>query len=81
MTPEELLKPRYKVIADYPNMENDQLGVGDILMPYEGVRLYPDMPKEWFEKYPHLADLQKEEMFEEYDRLKEVKSEKQILKG
>lgn len=31
MTPEELLKPRYKVIADYPD---NKLTIGDILMQY-----------------------------------------------
>ena len=37
--------------------------------------------QEVFEKYPHLADLQKEEMFEEYEKLKETKTSKQVLKG
>lgn len=37
--------------------------------------------QEIFEKYPHLADLQKEEMFEEYEKIKESKTNKQILKG
>lgn len=37
--------------------------------------------QEVFEKYPHLADLQKEEMFEEYEKVKEGKVNKQILKG
>jgi len=37
--------------------------------------------QEVFEKYPHLADLQKEEMFEEYEQLKETKTTKQVLKG
>lgn len=37
-----------------------------------------------FEKYPHLADLQKDEMFEEYERekhLKETVTKREILKG
>ena len=37
--------------------------------------------QEVFEKYPFLADLQKEEMFEEYEKVKEGKTNKQILKG
>lgn len=39
---------------------------------------------EVFEKYPHLADLQKEEMFEEYEKdkqLKEFITKREILKG
>lgn len=35
-----------------------------------------------FLKYPHLADLQKEEMFEEYENLQESKpAKKELLKG
>jgi len=35
-----------------------------------------------FVKYPHLADLQKDEMFEEYEQLKEsAPSKKELLKG
>ena len=37
--------------------------------------------QEVFEKYPYLADLQKEEMFEEYEQLKETKIKKDLLKG
>ena len=37
--------------------------------------------QEVFDKYPHLADLQKEEMFEEYEQLKETKVKKDLLKG
>jgi uncharacterized protein (DUF433 family) len=37
--------------------------------------------QEVFERYPHLADLQKEEMFEEYEQLKETKVKKDLLKG
>jgi hypothetical protein len=39
---------------------------------------------EVFEKYPHLAELQKEEMFEEYEKdkqLKEIINRREILKG
>ena len=32
--------------------------------------------QEVFEKYPHLADLQKEEMFEEYEQLRKPKLKK-----
>lgn len=35
-----------------------------------------------FEKYPFLADLQKEEMFEEYEQLQESSpTKKEVLKG
>jgi len=35
-----------------------------------------------FVKYPHLADLQKEEMFEEYKQLQESKpAKKELLRG
>jgi len=37
-----------------------------------------------FEKYPHLAELQKEEMFEEYEKDKQLKEfiiKREILKG
>ena len=38
--------------------------------------------QEVFEKYPFLADLQKEEMFEEYEQLKESSPKKKdLLKG
>lgn len=39
---------------------------------------------EVFEKYPHLSELQKEEMFEEYEKekqLKETVNKREILKG
>lgn len=44
---------------------------------------------EVYEKYPHLVDLQKEEMFEEYEtnysletqRMTENKKNRQLLKG
>ena len=37
-----------------------------------------------FEKYPHLSELQKEEMFEEYEKekqLKETINKREVLKG
>lgn len=37
-----------------------------------------------FDKYPHLADLQKEELFEEYENLKQLKettNKREVLKG
>jgi uncharacterized protein (DUF433 family) len=38
--------------------------------------------QEVFVKYPHLADLQKEEMFEEYEQLQESKpAKKELLRG
>jgi hypothetical protein len=39
---------------------------------------------EVFEKYPHLSELQKEEMFEEYEKekqLRETINKREILKG
>jgi hypothetical protein len=59
-SPEELLKPRYKVIADYPNSE---LGIGDLLMQYIAGSVWRHIwtSGEWTditihnpEKYPHL---------------------------
>jgi len=48
-----------------------------LIMLEEGLSL-----QEVFIKYPHLADLQKDEMFEEYEQLKESKPpKKEILKG
>lgn len=37
--------------------------------------------QEVFDKYPYLADLQKDEMFEEYEQLKESNPKKDLLKG
>lgn len=50
MTTEELLKPRYKVIADYPG---SQYSAGDILTVI-GTELYTKGSIEFFEQYPHL---------------------------
>lgn len=65
MKPEDLLKPRYKVIADYPG---NKLKVGDILIKYvfpetenycyvtnpEILLLGDNLRKEEVEQYPHL---------------------------
>lgn len=66
MTPDELLKPRYKVIADYPN---SRFKIGDILFKYiypssESIYTYvtnPEIPlkgtslsPEYVEKMNHL---------------------------
>jgi hypothetical protein len=45
MTPQELLKPRYKVIADYPNRVYE---IGQILE-----RGMPEL-EHFYSKYPHL---------------------------
>ncbi len=45
MTPEELLIPRYKVIADYPGNE---IKVGKVFEPNT------DWPESYLKKYPHL---------------------------
>ena len=46
MTPEELMKPRYKVIADYPQ---SKIKVGDIYTPPVN-----DEIDSFWNKYPHL---------------------------
>lgn len=46
------------------------------IMIEEGITLH-----QVYEKYPHLADLQKEEMLDEFKDLNEVKSKKELLKG
>lgn len=45
LTPEELLKPRYKVIADYPN-SSDKVG-SVYTLDHEGQSVF-------YDKYPHL---------------------------
>lgn len=48
LSPEELLKPRYKVIADYPNSVHK---IGSIIPPGEQI----DLPTYYgCSKYPHL---------------------------
>lgn len=54
MTPQELLKPRYKIIAAYPHMALDQHDVGDIISPYGMGFVYPEKVREQYESYPHL---------------------------
>lgn len=54
MTPEELLKPRYRVIADYPNSGYD---IGDILTPdreYWSKENSIRLCAEDVSQYPHL---------------------------
>lgn len=48
MTPEELLKHRYKVIADYPFTNYN---IGDILL-IEGTEDYKESRISFFEQYP-----------------------------
>lgn len=66
MTTEELLKPRYKVIADWPNRKDFDIGqiitVAEVWNPgylmytiedYQGKREYL---QDFFDKYPHLFE-------------------------
>jgi hypothetical protein len=48
MTPEDLLKPRYKVIADYPGCRWE---VGHII---EMKRVATSVDDKYFDNYPHL---------------------------
>lgn len=49
---EELLKPRYKVIADYPD---SILSVGDIFETYDnGIKYVTQLSKVDVKEYPHL---------------------------
>lgn len=54
LSKEELLKPRYQVIADYPN--NDYFPVGYIYTPSKsgGGRIYCDEKSKKFSDFPHL---------------------------
>lgn len=45
MTPTELLKPRYEVIADYPG---SSFTIGEVVFDYK------EKAKSAFDKYPHL---------------------------
>lgn len=54
LTSEELMKPRYKVVADYPHIEMDQHGVGDIISPYGMGFVHPEKVKEQYDSFPHL---------------------------
>ncbi len=53
MTPEELLKPRYKVIADYPNQ---YYSIGHVITEESGMfqELDIDFPLDYLNQYPHL---------------------------
>ena len=51
MRPEELMKPRYKVIADYPGSGRS---VGDIITDTHAEQKPYEWLKENAEKYPHL---------------------------
>jgi len=50
----DLMAPRYKVVADYPHMENDQIEIGDIISPYGMGFMYPEEVKKMYESFPHL---------------------------
>lgn len=55
MTVEELMKPRYKVIAPYPSMKAEGLNVGDIIVCKDFDNDFSE--KYWCEMndaYPHL---------------------------
>lgn len=79
MSIEELLLPRYKVTADYPDSE---FQVGEILLQCkDGIRLVSltrNMYIDWFkiDKYPHL--FKKLEWWEERDLYKE-EVEKEVI--
>jgi hypothetical protein len=54
MTTEELLKPRYKVIADWPDSKNK---VGDIIeIQTAQTEAAKDLVCGWYNKYPHLFE-------------------------
>lgn len=63
MTPEQLLQPRYEVIADYPN--SGKINVGDILIQdlnyplcwltsKNSLGAFSGTESEWFDRYPHI---------------------------
>lgn len=67
MTPEELLKPRYKVIADYPFNKHFKVGeililfsfmktksIKDIEHYYHHGETHQNFEDIWFDCYPHL---------------------------
>lgn len=70
MTPDELLKPRYEVIADYPK---NPWRIGDILYPFDKkLSIAAGLPE--IERYPHLfKPLQWWERREEKDMPQYVK--------
>jgi len=52
MTPKELLKPRRKVITDYPGNRNK---VGDIIViEHAGTPEAAKLVCAWYDKYPHI---------------------------
>jgi len=51
MNKDELMKPRYKVIALYPDSPNK---IGDIIHVYGQGYIYPDKVEANFDRYPHL---------------------------
>ena len=52
MTPEELMKPRYKVIADYPDNKNK---IGDIIpMKHAGTAAACDLVCGWYDRFPSI---------------------------
>lgn len=73
MTPENLLKPRYKVIADYPG---SRYKIDRIISEREGLKDY-DAPND-FDKYPAIFKLiewweeRKEEDMPDYVKWNEV---------
>ncbi len=61
-TPEELMKPRYLVIAKYPHMEQDQVGVGNVIRIYGMGFMFPDKVMELYDSCP--ANFRKLEWWE-----------------
>lgn len=82
MTPEELLKPRYLVVASYPHMEQDQIGVGDIISPYGMGFMFPKSVEAMYEAHPHLfRRLEWHEYREEKDMPEYVKGRDGVYKA
>lgn len=79
MTPEELLRPRYKVIADYPG---NAWEVGLVIpSEYHAIKIITDNMIAFYDKYPHL--FRKLEWWEERnieDMPGYVKDEAKMLK-
>lgn len=51
MSNEELMRPRYKVIAGYPSNQNK---VGDIITIQRSTRDQVELVCGWYDKFPHL---------------------------
>jgi len=66
MSKEELLQPRFKVLADYPRNEHyENVEVGDIIEAWHPNKILQDNRTDFYGKYPHL--FRKLEWWEERD--------------